>query len=511
MRKRINESANNERIIIMRKSGIKTVAAIFLMSAIVPVLKAQLTIAAPAAPANNTNTAKATVENTDAEESAAPVSDGGKYDTLRFSGKDFLSGKLVSFIPEKAITWLHPDAEKPIEFKVTNLKELSLSGKQLQPPAGSSTVRLTNGDIFKGVIQKLDKDSLLIKTWYAGDIRISRKMLKEILPSCASSAIYDGPNDIKEWTVDNQRGAGGDNRKVEVGNRTLSIPGNCNAGRDMKLPDMAKIEFDIATGMNSNVNIFLYSDQIARHQGNSYILNISSSYLYLQRYSRNEGSDSLGQGECRKMMEKSIAHFTILVDKKKKSFTIMVNGSIVQQISDSHGEFCGKGGMISFFNSGGYGILKIKNISVSKWDGRIPNTASEGEDNAKDNIVFSNDDKVTGKLKSIENGQITFETEFAALNVPIDRARSIRFSGEGAQVAKRNTNDIKAFFTLDESITIDVQKIADGKIIGKSENFGNAEFMLNSFKKIGLNIYAESGDDEKDSSGASTENNLNDE
>jgi hypothetical protein len=268
---------------------------------------------------------------------------------------------------------------------------------------------------------------------------------------------------------------------------------------------MAKIEFDIIFSQNSNVNIFLYADQMARHQGNSYILNISSNYIYLQRYSRNEGNDSIGQAECRRLMEKNSAHFTILVNKKLKAFTIMVNGSLVQQASDSRGEFCGKGGIISFYNSGSYGALKIKNILVAKWDGRIPNAAAESDESTKDNIVFSNEDKVTGKLKSIESGQITFETEFAALNVPIERAKSIRFSNEGSQVAKRNTNDIKAYFNSDESMTVDIQKILNGKISGKSENFGAAEFSLNAFKKLALNIYAEPGENENTSGGDSTE------
>lgn len=491
----------NKRIKIMKgyakmnKSSIRNLAfAALLASAILPELHAELALQAPASNQGG-DKRPAPAENPDSSEI---TSDGGKYDTLRFSGRDFLSGKIVSFVPDRALIWTHPDTDRPIEFKPTNLKEITISGKQLQAPAGTSTVRLTNGDVFKGSLVKLDKDNILIKTWYAGDIKISRKMLKEILPATTSSAIYEGPNDIKEWTVDNQRGGGDSSRKIEVSNKTLSIPGNCTAGRDMKIPEMAKIEFDMIFSPNSNVNIFLYSDQIARHQGNSYILNISSSYIYLQRYSRNEGSDSLGQGECRRMMEKSVAHFTLLVNKKQKTFTIMVNGAIVQQITDNRGEFCGKGGMISFYNSGGYGALKIRNILISKWDGRIPNAAAETEENVKDNIVFSNDDKVTGKLKTIENGQITFETEFASLNVPVDRARSIRFSNEGAQVAKRNTNDIKAFFTSDESITIDVQKIADGKISGKSENFGNADFLLNAFKKIALNIYAEPAEDEKE-------------
>lgn len=429
--------------------------------------------------------------------------DGGQYDMLRFAGRDILRGKLISLQPEKFLLWSHPDSEKPIEFKYANLREISLSGKHPVPPEGTANIRLTNGDIIKGSIVKLDNQNLIIRTWYAGEMKIVRKMLKEIIPASVSSGIYEGPNDIKEWTLENQR----DGKKVEVVNKTLVIPGNTSAGRDMKLPDMAKIEFDMSFTPNSNVNIFLYGDQFARHQGNSYIMNISSNYIYMQRYSRNEGSNNIGQGESRKLMEKRQTHFVILVNKKQKSFTIIVNGAMMQQMTDSNNEFCGKGTIISFYNSGSYSPLKIKNLSVSRWDGRLPNVSADGDESPTDNIIFSNDDKVTGRLKSINDGQITFETEFASLTIPIERAKNIRISKEGTQVAKRNANDIRIFFNNEEYLTADLVKISDGKIMAKSENFGSGDFQLNAFKKITLNIYAEpaegasggAGDDSSDS------------
>jgi hypothetical protein len=267
----------------------------------------------------------------------------------------------------------------------------------------------------------------------------------------------------------------------------------------MKLPDLAKIEFDMSFAPNSNVNIFLYADQLQRHQGNAYIMNISSSYIYMQRYSRNGGSNNIGQGECRKLMEKRWTHFVILVNKKQKSFTIIVNGTMMQQMTDSNNEFCSNGTIISFYNSNSYVPLKIKNLIVSKWDGQLPSTGADTEESKTDYILFSNDDKVTGKLKSIKDGQIIFDTEFASLTIPLERARNIRISGEGAQVAKRNANDIRLFFNNDEYTTADLVKISEGKIKAKSENFGTADFLLDAFTKITMNIYAESS--EGDSNG----------
>ncbi len=456
-------------------------AALLLFFSLIPLnLKADIPLPQPqpqtANKADNVETAV-----------VATVTDGGQYDTLRFAGRDTISGKLISLQPDKYLLWSHPDAEKPIEFKYANLREISLSGKHPNPPAGTASIRLTNGDIIKGSIVKLDSQNLIVKTWYAGEMKIVRKMLKEIVPSTVSAGIYEGPNDIKEWILENQR----DGRKADVVNKTLVIPGNTSAGRDMKLPDMAKIEFDMSFAPNSNVNIFLYGDQIARHQGNSYIINISSNYIYVQRFSRNEGSNNIGQGESRKLTEKRQTHFVILVNKKQRSFTIIVNGAMMQQMIDSNGEFCGKGTMMSFFNGNSQVPLKIRNLVVSKWDGRLPNATADAEESKTDNILFSNEDKVTGKLKSINDGQITFDTEFASLTIPLERVKNISISGEGAQVAKRNANDIRLFFNNDEYLTADLIKISNGKVTAKSENFGGGDFLLNAFRKIALNIYAE--------------------
>jgi hypothetical protein len=432
-----------------------------------------------------------------AEETAniATATDGGQYDSLRFAGRDLISGKLISLEPDKFLIWSHPDTEKTIEFKYANLREISISGKHPNPPANTANIKLTNGDIIKGGIISLDSQNLIVKTWYAGELKIARKMLKEIVPSTVSSWIYEGPNNIKEWTLENQK----EGKNVKVVNKTLVIPGNTSAGRDMQLPDLAKIEFDMSFAPNSNVNIFLYSDQIARHQGNSYIMNISSGYIYMQRYSKNGVSNNIGQGECRKLTEKRQTHFVILVNKKQKSFTIIVNGTMMQQMADSNNEFCGKGTIMSFYNSNSSTPLKIKNLVVSKWDGRLPSTVADTEESKTDNILFSNEDKVTGKLKSINDGQITFETEFASLAIPLERAKIIRISSEGAQLAKRNANDIRLFFNNDEYLTADLLKIADGKITAKSENFGSAELLLGAFRKISLNIYAEPSEGEKTS------------
>jgi hypothetical protein len=472
----------------MKFQKTKNIVLAVLITISITDLFADLQITPPAGNDNSGSSEKNSPDMTQSSE--APL----LHDVLRFDGNYSIPGKLISISPEKKLLWQHPDVDKAIEFKTENIREIILSGgNPRHPPSSLAAIKLTNGDIIKGEIESLDEEKIIVKTWYSDNLKISRKMLKEIHPTCVSTAVYEGPKNISEWMCE----SGGSNQKVQLSNKTLIIPGNCSAGRDMKLPDMAKIEFDIDVIQNSNFNVALYSDKTQRHQSNAYILNIAHNYIYLQRFSRNERSDNIAQGECRQMMQKRWPHFEILVNKKEKNFTVMVNGSIILQCKDIKGEFVGRGGFLTFYNYGSGIPAKIKNITVSQWDGRLLNSQTAPEDSAKDNVVFNNDDKITGQLKTIEDGQAVFETDFAPLNVPIARIKSIKMSDKNSQTAAKKENDLRLFFDDGEFITIAISSLSDGKIEGTSENLGKVKLDLGAFKKIKMNIYNENLDENK--------------
>jgi hypothetical protein len=72
------------------------------------------------------------------------------------------------------------------------------------------------------------------------------------------------------------------------------------------------------------------------------------------------------------------------------------------------------------------GTIKIREIQVSQWDGRIPGSESGNEDQNKDSIMFVNGDLVTGDLLNIANGETIFKTEYAELKIPNQTAQNRR-------------------------------------------------------------------------------------
>jgi hypothetical protein len=213
------------------------------------------------------------------------------------------------------------------------------------------------------------------------------------------------------------------------------------------------------------------------------MLSISQSYVYLQRFFNNS-SRNLGNIRVRSFRAGK-GDISILCDSKKKIVIMLVNGKMKKQWSDA--QFPAVGKYMSFYNPSS-GLLKLSKISIGGWNGKIPGV--KGDTNAKkDTIEFANDDKVTGKLKSMDAKLAVFDTDYAPLKVPVTRIKRIIFANDARGRARRNAADARCVFTKGGHVTVNISKIADGEVVGESENFGNTSFKLKAFKKVELNIY----------------------
>ena len=182
------------------------------------------------------------------------------------------------------------------------------------------------------------------------------------------------------------------------------------------------------------------------------------------------------------------SHITILVDKTKRTIAFLTEGNLVKQWTDP-ADFAGAGTYL-MFQSQGQGVMRISNIVVADWDGEM------GDSNTlvakqEDMIRFLNNDKVSGQLKGISKGVITFTTAFASLDVPLERAAQIEFASEKAERARRQAGDIRAYFVDGGSITLALEKLDEQAIVGSSENFGKQTFARGAFRELRLHIYDE--------------------
>ena len=145
-------------------------------------------------------------------------------------------------------------------------------------------------------------------------------------------------------------------------------------------------------------------------------------------------------------------HIGIRVNKAAKTIWLYVNGTMVKQWTDP-ADFAGTGTKMIFSSQQGM-YAKVSNIKVSAWDGKLEDAHAAADQSKEDSIKMANSDKVSGKLKKIEDGKVIFASSYADLTIPLDRIEQIDMSTQGADKPKQNPNDVRAYFADRGSITM---------------------------------------------------------
>lgn len=410
------------------------------------------------------------------------------HDQLEFLNGDRLRGDLAGVDPAAGLTWKHEQAEQPITFRLPGLQSARLAPPYSSGPTGleSSLVHLTNDDRLAGRILSLDPDKLLLETWYAGTVSVKRAMIRRLVPSLKSQAVvYEGPDDLANWsTGGNVAGA------WKLRNNALVCYQQSPIGRDIEgWPERARIDFDVAWDNYPGFNICFYADSLQIYNNNGYMLQVSGSSLYFRRQQRNKGASNMWNENLEKFNQSRgrKASFSLLVDRKKASFTLLIDGEQVRQWTDTAG-FAGAEGKGIVLQPQAMGGMRFSNIRVSHWNGSIPDKDAE-PDPAQDHLDFINRDTVSGELLGIADGKAKVKSSYGEVEVPLERISDVTMSREKLERARRNKEDIRANFAGNSVITFDLDAMTDGKLAGKSENFGGISIPLAALKQVEFNIY----------------------
>lgn len=411
---------------------------------------------------------------------------GAVTDVLRFLNGDTLHGKFAGYEKAAGLRWQSLEAKDPIAFNPGNIQEIKLDS--LKPPANATpptqAVTLTNNDEIPGNLVSMDDKTLVLDTWYAGKLTIPRPMIKSIVPlKVSTSVLYQGPTGLDGWTVGPR---GNRERSWTYRDGSLVAMNYGLVGRDVKLPPLAAVDFDFICRGNSQMGVSLYAEK-SDNMSNSYGLQIGNGYVYFQRYS-NEGSNSFGEQIPMRgdMMRRDRTHVSIRANKETKTFWLFLNGNLVKTWTDPAAEFAGKGTALVFTSQQGT-YVKISNIVVASWDGQVE-SVKVADKPKEDSIKMANQDKVSGKLKSIENGKALFASSYADLTIPLDRVEIITMSTEGTDLAKRGTSDVRAYFAGRGSITMTLESWDGKEAVSTSPNFGKATFAPAAFQRLKFNL-----------------------
>jgi len=428
----------------------------------------------------------------------ASVEDAGTHnmvpeetDVMAFMNGDRLHGRLLSVGPHDAdVTWKHESVVKLIDFRLESVSEVKLAKRPSRTRPHNAVVELTNDDLLTGDIVSIDNTTLALETWYAGTINIKRVMVRRFDPCLSTSPVaYEGPTAIDSWTF----GSLGNRQAWKLRNGTLTGKDPIPIGRNIEaFPDSADIGFDVAWQGSPYFYFSFYTDNLRQYSGNCYALRISSATAYLYRFERNTSSHSMGSVNIQQFINdgSNRMRVNLLVDRKSKTFTLMINGAQVKKWVET-GPFAALGKGI-LFHPRNQGLLRISNIRIAEWDGRTPEKAeATPKEGSGELVYFSNGDKVSGRLLSVLDGKARLDTSYATLDIPLERMTRVEMSPGSQERARRNIGDVRAHFAERGVVTLNLSGATDTELTGFSENFGEVALPLEAFRLLEFNIYEE--------------------
>ncbi len=211
-------------------------------------------------------------------------------------------------------------------------------------------------------------------------------------------------------------------------------------GREFDWPERANLEFTLEWQAMAGLDIVLCGDRLVTSGlMNAYSLRINHNHAYLYRFQHdgvNTQSSSLGVVQL-PATEKAQAHFSIRLDRKLKTISLLMNDRLVQKWRDN-GEFAGKGRYLQF-NPQTANTMRVSNLRLSEWNGNLPTDAELAAigDGRQDFVRLANDDSVSGQIAGIQDGKLALKTELSdkPIEIPLGRIGLIKFAGAPAAPA----------------------------------------------------------------------------
>ena len=432
---------------------------------------------------------------------------GGNAEAVHMLNGDVISGKFVKIDPENGLIWEAANIKPALQIDPAGIDRVTFRG-QSPPKASQSRILLNSGNELTGQLEFVDADKVVINSWYAGRLEFKRTAIKAIIPASGSLGriTFSGPKASDGWVFSTAKNAGGKkgfpipqgpfqgilpkkntpSGKFQLKVNSLESTGSgAMVGRKVEFPDKAVIEFDLnwtTPGRDSgyfSLSVNFFSDNLkSPSNGNSYALKLSQTSANLSRHELQDGepfSEKLGQNARVNLTGiGSRARFSFRVDKKKRTFVLLINGQKVANWKDKE-KFAGKGSGLLFTSRSPYPI-NISNIRISEWDGNLPVRYENALIlNKQDSVRLSNNDTITGSVIGFHEKQVKIKTSFAEVNVPLTRVSMIQFAQNDVVATKRPAKDmVKAKLRDRGSLNFKLKSWKDGKLQVESPDFGAA-------------------------------------
>lgn len=428
---------------------------------------------------------------------ACPVIAGDKPSSpeegkLLFSNGDVLHGNFLG-CDKAGLHWQSAASKKPLVFQISSLAEAKPAPRAPAGGAmpGTHSVRLANGDELSGTLVSLDENTLLLGTWYAGQLAIPRSAIISIKKLNKSGVVYQGPNNASEWIVD-ENGERDDNGNLGcvVKNKALVAIGYGEVRCKTKLPPRVDLGFDL-TLPAGEPDLDIYFD--ANETGDvrdCYLFQVGLGGVDIHRISNGNSQHLDGPADIDTTpFRQEKVRLNIRADKQAKKLWLFVNGKKIWEYTDP-ANFAGTGDCLRFTSQIEQGVMKIRNVKISSWEGEdSASSPVSGKPLKEDLLLLENQDRASGKLKGFANGKAVLATNDGEMNIALDRIDAIQFAAGGN--SGKSADGVRAYFFGGGNATLNFESWDGKKVVATSPVFGKAEFLPGAFQQLQFQKRAE--------------------
>ncbi len=415
-------------------------------------------------------------------------------DIILLRNGDSLAGVLQTVEPKQSLRLKRPDTLQAIEFKSSAVAEVRLK-KTEKHGTNDCQVTFINGNQLEGALAEITPEKIVLNTWFAGKLELPRDTVQMLVPLQADRApLYSGPDSIQGWVMGNVT-AVNDAGEWSYQNGAFYATKASSIARDMKLPDVGSIQFDIAWKGTLQMAVALYTSRMQPINlankdaevdfGGFYSLQLGSMSAGLLMVKKDAPINYLWQLSTPLLSQKNQAHIEIRADKAKRTLALLIDGVVVKQAVDADG-FAGTGTALRFVHQG-LGTLRLSNLKVAEWDGLFEEPYSN-KGGTEDLIRLRNGDRVHGKVEKLTNGKLSIATDSAKLEVPWQRVKQLEAPGKGLQAVKEEPFNALGQLTSGAPLKFEFVRWDEKGIHVENAQFGKAIFDPAVFQRVRFNF-----------------------
>lgn len=375
--------------------------------------------------------------------SILPLKPAPPEDVVWLRTGERLRGQILGMAGEGWLRWQHPHIAEEIKLALTNVLKIrfaprNLGNTNLENPC---VVRLINGDNLSGNLAGFDGMHLSLESPACGRLQIPRQIMVGLQPMEMNARIvYEGPTGLDGWT----QGQGVAEVAADAwvyGNGAFIANKPGSIARDVKLPDLVEISFQVEWEGYTTLAIALYADRLQPIQllakdkiedlQGFYSLQISmasfiSAVLVPIKKDVPLNPQGLGMAINQNFIQSSKAAFTIRANKKERIVILYCNGQLMRQWQDPV-ETLGSGTILRFVNQQAT-TVRISNLVIKHWDGRHEFQNNLTTQGTNDLLLLVNQDRVSGVLGPLRNKEWEVGTPLGPVQVPLSKIEQLHFS-----------------------------------------------------------------------------------